>query len=310
MALGRRKFLFSSGLLLISGCVAKPGVREEAASNFSIALQSDVSAIAEIEQRIGGRLGVGLVGGDGRLILSHRGSERFAICSTFKAALAAALFAAHAAGGVDMFAKFQLKPADSVPYMPFVEARLASGEPVSLHALAGAAVMTSDNAAANLILKAIGGPEAFTKFVRDHVDPVTRLDRMEPELNENVPGDPRDTTSPEAMAMLIRKLAIEDAALDIGKLTLQQWMKDSKTGASRIRAGLPKDWPVGNKTGTAAGGIARNDIAIIWPAPAEEDARPAILTIYIDRPTAAANAVDAAMAEVARIAARLIAPGV
>ena len=288
MALGRRKFLFSSGLLLISGCVAKPGDREEGVSNFSIALQSDVSAIAEIEQRIGGRLGVGLVGGDGRLILSHRGSERFAMCSTFKAALAAALFAAHAAGGVNMFAKFQLKPADSVPYMPFVEARLASGEPVSLHALAGAAVTTSDNAAANLILKAIGGPE----------------------VNENVPGDPRDTTSPEAMAMLIRKLAIEDASLDIGKLTLQHWMKDSKTGASRIRAGLPKDWPVGNKTGTAAGGIARNDIAIIWPAPAEEAARPAILTIYIDRPTAPANAVDAAMAEVARIAARLIAPGV
>ena len=302
--LDRRIFLLSSGLMLISGCMAQP---KENGENTSKPPILNVPAITEIEKRIGGRLGVALVDGEGALIMSHRGSERFAMCSTFKAALASALFAAHEAGTVDMFAKFELKPADSVAYMPFVEEKRMVKEPVSLHELAGAAVMTSDNAAANLLLKAIGGPKKFTEFVRAQGDEVTRLDRMETELNENAPGDPRDTTSPEAMAKLMQKLTIEDASLDIDKLTLQKWMKGSKTGASRIRAGLPSAWPVGNKTGTAAGGIAVNDIAIIWPSAPGYAAKPLILTVYTDRPTASIKEVEAAMADVARVAVRLIA---
>lgn len=301
--LDRRAFMLSSGLMIISGCMAKPSSSGDNTVNEAT---YDSPQIAVIEQRIGGRLGVALVEADGTLIMSHRGSERFAMCSTFKAPLASVLFAAHKAGAVDMFAKFELKPADSVPYMPYVKEKLEAKERVSLHELAGAAVMTSDNAAANLILKAIGGPEAFTRFVQEQGDDVTRLDRIEPELNENAPGDPRDTTSPEAMAKLMQKLAIEDAALDIDKTTLQKWMKDSKTGASRIRAGLPNGWSVGNKTGTAMDGIARNDMAIIWASTAEYAAKPVFLTVYIDRPTAPAKEVDAAMADVARYVVKLI----
>ncbi len=300
----RRKFILSSGLLLLSGCMAKSNASRDIAGRQAI---YDAPQMAEIEKRIGGRLGVALVDGDGGLIMSHRGGERFAMCSTFKAALASALFAAHQAGTVDMFEEFELKPADGVPYMPFVEQKLAAKEPVSLHQLAGATVMTSDNAAANLILKAIGGPQAFTDFARSQGDDVTRLDRMEPDLNENAPGDPRDTTTPEAMAMLMRKLTIEDAALDIDKLTLQKWLKDSKTGASRIRAGLPEGWPAGDKTGTASGGIAVNDIAIIWPSTAEYAGKPVILTIYTDHPKVPITEVDAAMASIARLAAQMIA---
>ncbi len=296
--------MLSSGLVLISGCMVSPNSNGDAQPKPAMI---DAPQLAAIEQRIGGRLGVALIDADGALIMTHRGSERFAMCSTFKAPLASVLFAAHEAGTVDMFEKFDLKPSDSIPYMPFVEKKLAAKESVSLHELAGAAVMTSDNAAANLILNAVGGPEAFTKFVRTKGDKITRLDRIEPELNENAPGDPRDTTSPEAMARLMQKLIIEGAPLDIDKLTLQKWMKESKTGASRIRAGLPKGWPVGNKTGTAAGGIASNDIAIIWPSTAEFAAKPVILTIYTDRPTASANEVEAAMADVARAVVRLIA---
>ncbi len=299
----RRTFILSSGLLLVGGCMARPNVKDD---RSPVAAILNVAAIAKIEERIGGRLGVALVSPNGELILSHRGSERFAMCSTFKAPLASVLFAAHEAGTVDMFKKFELKDADRVPYMPFVEKKLAEKLPVSLHELAGAAVMTSDNAAANLILKATGGPEAFTKFVRANGDSVTRLDRMEPELNENAPGDPRDTTTPEAMAKLMHKLAVEGAPLDIDKLTLRKWMEDSKTGATRIRAGLPKGWFVGNKTGTASGGIARNDIAIFKPPTAEFPLEPLTLTIYIDRPTAPPKQVDAAMAEVARVVVQLI----
>lgn len=295
--LDRRTLLLSSSLFLAGGCKMAGRKQTDTTSNPDF---------AAIEKRIGGRLGAALVNGEGELITSHRGAERFAMCSTFKAPLASALFAAHEAGKVDMYAQFAVKPEDAVPYMPFVEQRIEDDQPVTLHELASAAITTSDNAAANLILKAIGGPAAFTRFVRAQGDDVTRLDRMEPELNENAPGDPRDTTTPVAMAGLMQSLAIEGASIDEGKRTLQTWLKESVTGDARIRAGLPKGWPVGDKTGTAPGGIAVNDVAIIWPAAAQKAEKPVILAVYIDRPTASAQKVDAGIADVAKAAARLI----
>ncbi|MGI9361588.1 MAG: class A beta-lactamase [Parasphingorhabdus sp.] len=294
--LDRRTLLISSTLLLASGCMAG---RKQA----SIMTNPEFAAI---EKRIGGRLGVALVNGQGDLITSHRGAERFAMCSTFKAPLASALFAAHDAGNVDMHASFALKPEDAVPYMPFVEQRLKEGEPVTLYELARAAIKTSDNAAANLVLNAIGGPMAFTALVREQGDSVTRLDRMEPELNENAPGDPRDTTTPVAMARLLQTLAIGGASMAEGKHTLQKWLKESETGASRIRAGLPEGWPVGDKTGTASDGIAVNDVAIIWPSVPPIEKQPVILAVYTDRPKVSVQKVDAAIADVARAAVELI----
>lgn len=296
MQLDRRTLLVSLSLLLASGCV--PGRRQASIMSNP--------GLAAIEKRIGGRLGVALVDSEGALITSHRGNERFAMCSTFKTALASAMFAAHAAGKLDIYATFKLKPGDRVPYMPFVKKQLAADMPVSLHSLAQAAVQTSDNAAANLILKAIGGPAGFTAFVRAQGDGVTRLDRMETELNENAVGDPRDTTSPVAIARLMHTLLIHGARTNIDKLTLQKWMKGSTTGGARIRAGLPKGWPVGDKTGTAPGRTAYNDVAIIWPSTAEFSAKPVILAVYTDRPKASAKKVNAAIADVGKIAAQMV----
>lgn len=293
----RRNILTVIPLMLAAACM--PG-RNQA----SIVTNPTFSSI---ERRIGGRLGVALVDWDGTLISSHRGNERFAMCSTFKAPLASALFAVHAFGDADIDAVFALKPKDRVPYMPFVEKRLVNGQSVSLRELAKAAVETSDNAAANLVLKAVGGPEGFTKFVRSQGDSVTRLDRWETQLNENLPGDPRDTTSPIAMAWLMQRLLIENATADNDKRTLQNWLKGSTTGAARIRSGLPKGWPSGDKTGTAPGGTAYNDVAIIWPSSAGFPAKPVILAVYTDRPTISAKKINAAIADVAAAAVRLIA---
>jgi len=292
----RRSLVTGIPLVLAAGCV--PGRTQASIMSNPV--------FASIEKRIGGRLGIALVDSEGNLISSHRGNERFAMCSTFKAPLAAALFAANARGDVDMDATFDLKPEDSVPYMPFVKQRLADGEAVSLRDLAKAAVQTSDNAAANLVLKAIGGPEGFTGFIRSQNDCVTRLDRWEPDLNENIPGDPRDTTTPVAMAWLMHKLLVENATTEGPKTKLQKWMRGSVTGADRIRAGLPQGWPVGNKTGTGPSGTAYNDIAIIWPSRSEYGASPVILTVYSDRPVASAKKVNAAIADVARATVRLI----
>lgn len=258
--------------------------------------------IAAIEHRIGGRLGVALVSNTGSVMLSHRGEQRFAMCSTFKAALAAALFTAHQRGDVNMFTPIELTKNDLVPYAPLVEQRLKAGEPVSLHELAKAALQVSDNAAANLVLKAIGGPAGFTAFARANGDAVTRLDRIEPELNFVTPGDARDTTSPVAMAQLMQTLFLGGATPDASKQTLQQWLQGSTTGYARIRAGLPVKWPVGDKTGTGPNGSAYNDVAILWPSTSGAELAPVALAVFTDRPTATAKQVDMAIADVARIA--------
>lgn len=294
----RRDLLAAIPLSLIAGCM--PGRRQA-----SIMTNPE---FAKLEKQIGGRLGVALVDDQGNLISSHRGNERFAMCSTFKAPLASALFSAHASGHVDMNAKFRLRKEDSVPYMPFFEKNLKEGSSVSLSDLAKAAVQTSDNAAANLVLKAIGGPAGFTKFVRNQGDQITRLDRWETELNENIPGDPRDTTSPIAMAWLMQKLLIEHSNKQGKVSSVQRWMIGSKTGKNRIRAGLPEGWLVGNKTGTAPGGSAYNDIAIIWPIQSGHKASPLILTVYTDRPSAPDKRVNATIANAARVATRLVGP--
>ncbi len=300
--MNRRNFVTGSSLLTVS-----------AASPFALSAQEptvlkyqDAAArreLAKLEKRIGGRLGVALTDAKGGIALAHRGDERFAMCSTFKAPLAFALFDAADKGQVDVKKSFAVTEEDLVPYAPFVEEQIAAKKMVTLEQLAKATVKLSDNAAANLILKAIGGPEAFTNFVRRRGDTVTRLDRIEPFLNENKVGDPRDTTSPIAFAQLMHGMMS-------GKSRLANWsivydaMASSKTGLGRIRLGLPYGWPVGNKTGTAGDGLAYNDVAIFWPSFAGYGGdQPLFLTVYTDRPTASAALVDRTIAEVAKIAA-------
>ncbi|SIN92045.1 beta-lactamase class A [Parasphingorhabdus marina DSM 22363] len=262
--------------------------------------------IAAIEKQTGGRVGVALTSRSGETDFSWRGGERFAMCSTFKAPLAFALFDAVEKRDLDLDARFALKKSDLVPYAPYVEKRLAEDQPVSFMQLAKAAVAISDNAAANLILKAIGGPAGFTRFVRNHGDEITRLDRIEPFLNENKPDDPRDTTSPEAFASLMHSLMIARPKHK-HSTTVYDWMANSPTGRNRIRLGLPYGWPVGTKTGTAAGGIAVNDVAIFWPSFSGYGGdEPRILSVYWDRPTVSRVETELAMARIAKIAAWLV----
>ena len=293
MRFTRRTVLCIPPALWLAGCALQP--REQ----FSSALRDDPD-IAGIEKETGGRIGVALIQSDGRVVLRHRADVRFAMCSTFKAPLASALFAAHDAGRVDRFAPVSVREDDLVPYAPFAEKRAQDGRATSLTELAQYAVLVSDNAAANIVLRAIGGPEAFTRFVRSKGDTVTRLDRNEPALNENAVGDLRDTTSPLAMAQLMRELLLSPGRNTAHARLLTDWMRDVTTGFKRIRAGLPAGWKVGDKTGTAPPpAAAYNDIAIIDPP----DHSPCILTVYLDRPDVSAEQADIAIARIAAIAA-------
>ena len=260
---------------------------------------TDARNPAEIETETGGRLGVALVDKSGALLLGFNRDERFAMCSTFKAPMAAAVLVGAEGGKFGLDGTIPFGKGDVLDYAPVVKKNLKRGR-MTMAELAQAAVEVSDNSAANLLLPMLGGPEGLTAFIRAHGDDVTRLDRNEPALNENAEGDARDTTTPAAMAGLMGRLFFRDMAADSAD-KLRAWFNASSTGDKRIKAGLPEGWTSGSKTGTC--GTAYNDVALV-KSPAGDEY---ILAIYLDRPTVDAKKAEAAIAETARAALAFVA---
>ncbi len=249
--------------------------------------------LAAIERASGGRLGVALIDARGRTLLARRANERFAMCSTFKLPLAAMF-----ADGSDRV-PLRLTRADLMGNSPYSEQMAASGE-MGVEGAAEHAVTESDNAAANLLLDRLGGPAAYTRRVRAWGDGVTRLDRRELGLNENARNDPRDTTSPAAMASNMRRLVMGNLLDPAARERLRTWLVATRTGPGRIRAGLPAGWTMGHKTGTC--GTAVNDVAFFRTPTGNEYA----LAVYLDRPTVHDDRAEATIAEVARLAAGMV----
>jgi beta-lactamase class A len=254
---------------------------------------SPARRLAAIERASGGRLGVILLDARGRTLFANRADERFAMCSTFKLPLAAMY-----ADGSDR-TPLRLTRADLMGNSPYSEQMAAGGE-MSIEGAAEHIVTDSDNAAANLLLRRLGGPAVYTRRVRAWGDAITRLDRYELGLNENARSDPRDTTSPAAMADTTRRLVMGPLLQPAARDRLRGWMIGARTGLGRIRAGLPAGWTMGHKTGTC--GTALNDVAFIRTPRGNEY----VLAVYLDRPTVHDARAEAAIADVARLAARVM----
>src|SRR3569832_2316729 len=221
------------------------------------------------------------------------------MCSTFKWVLAAAILAEVDRGRLTLEARVPYGAADVITYSPAVAPHLGAGAK-TVHQLAAAAVTLSDNAAANLLLPKVGGPEGLTRFVRAVGDDVTRLDRNEPTLNSNLPGDPRDTTTPRAMVGLLRRLLVDTDTLSAAsRARLLGWQRGSQTCARRLRAGLPADWLVGDKTGSGSAN-AINDVAIALPPRRP----PVLIACYTSNSAAALPALEAAHARVGKLVAQ------
>ena len=228
--------------------------------------------LADIEAGSGGRLGVHILDTRSGEAVAYRRNERFALCSTFKLPLAGIILRDASAGLLKLDEKIAFSEADMVPYAPVTEQNLERGY-MTVAELAEAAQTTSDNVAANLLLRRIGGPEGFTARLRELGDEVTRLDRIEPELNLVPAGEVRDTTTPEAMAGLVQTLVFGSALSETSRDQLRDWLEATTTGQRRLKAGFPGDWRVGNKTGTAISeGMANkyNDVAVAWPGPGDD----------------------------------------
>jgi beta-lactamase class A len=286
--ISRRRLIVAAGGIALSASGLSSA--RSATSLDTAALEK---AIAGIETDSRGRLGVAVLDSGSGARFAQRGDERFAMCSTFKFLLAAAVLKRVDEGKEGLHRNVPVAKADIMSNSPVTE-RLAGGA-ASVATLCEAAITVSDNAAANLLIATVDGPSGLTEFARGIGDGVTRLDRTETSLNEAVAGDPRDTTSPDAMLDDLNRLLLGSALKDASRELLTGWLVACRTGAKRLRAGLPKDWRAGDKTGSGQNGTA-NDIGIFWPTAGA----PILIASYLTECPLDADGKNAIHADVAR----------
>ncbi|MDB5806285.1 MAG: beta-lactamase [Betaproteobacteria bacterium] len=291
----RRTFSISTG----AGLMAATLSITRGAAAATPRLRIPAHELKRVEKESGGRLGVMAVDTGSGTSVGYRAAERFPICSTFKLLAAGALLAQIDHGAAPLETRVRYTQKDVVDNSPVTALHVGDG--MTLAALCEAAITRSDNTAGNLILKQIDGLPKFNAFARSLGDSVTRLDRYETELNTAIPGDLRDTTTPAAMAENLRKLVLTDVLSAPSRQALTQWLLDSKTSATRMRAGFPVHWRVGDKTGSGDYG-STNDLGIIWPP----EQAPLLLSIYLTNTKATPERRNAAIAEVARLVAGTI----
>lgn len=240
----------------------------------AIVAQELETVIVNWEAQLDARIGVLLRDVSSDWQVTHRADERFAMSSTFKPLLCGAVLAQVDAGREKLSQQVTYQTSDLVPYSPVTEQHVDTGMTVA--ELCEATLTISDNTAANLLLRRINGPKSLTGFLRKIGDTTTRLDRLEPMLNDAVPGDLRDTTTPRAILASLEKLLLTDILQPQSALQLQQWMIDDQVAGALIRAHVPDDWQIGDKSG--AGGHGSRGIIAFLRAP---DGETYLAAIYL-----------------------------
>ena len=255
---------------------------------------SPSSSFAALERTVGGRLGVFAENTGNGAQLCYRADERFPFCSTFKVILAGAVLARSVQAPDLLQRRIRYTREKLAHYSPISAKHLGAGMTVA--ELCAAALQYSDNTAANLLIKLVGGPSAVTAYARSIGNTAFRLDRWETELNSALPGDLRDTATPAAMAHSLQTLVLGPALPPPQRKQLNDWLLGNTTGTKRIRAAAPAGWQVGDKTGSGDYGTA-NDIALLWPPRRP----PIVVAIYYTQDDAAATWNDDVIAAAARI---------
>ncbi|CAB3961239.1 PenA family class A beta-lactamase [Burkholderia aenigmatica] len=282
--------------LTVGACASTQAAAPDEAATPDVTAVAAAATFARLERDAGGRLGVCAIDTASGRRLVHRADERFPFCSTFKAMLSAAVLAQSIKRPALLQQRVTYTKADLVKYSPVSEKHVDDGMTVA--ALCEAAIQYSDNSAANLLMKLLGGPSAVTAYARSIGDRAFRLDRWETELNTALPGDQRDTTTPAAMAASMRALMVGDALPAAQRAQLVTWMRGNKVGGKRIRAGVPAGWTVADKTGTGDYGTT-NDAGVVW----SPSRAPIVLVVYYTQASADASAKDDVIAGVASVVA-------
>jgi beta-lactamase class A len=249
--LSRRTFLVA--------VATAPLIRIQPANASDTSIESE---FIRLEKALGGRIGMDVYDTAHGRHFGYRQDERFAMCSTFKIMLVGAILAQSVKIDSLLACQVMYAQSDLVNYSPVTGKHVADGMAVS--ELCKAALQHSDNTAANLLIKLLGGVSVVTSFARSIGDLAFRLDRYETELNAAVPGDERDTSTPAAMSQSLRTLVLGNVLPQHQRKLLEDWLRGNTTGMRRIRAGLPSNWEAGDKTGSGDYGTT-NDVALIWP---------------------------------------------
>ncbi len=305
--LSRRRFVLSgSALTLLGACSA---TQWPAGSSARAHTRSDATfpraqrALEIIEESTDGRIGVAAINLADGSVLMHREHERFAMCSTFKWLLGAVVLQNVENGTEQLNRPISWTADDLISWSPItkplVEASDSGTATLSVGELCHATLSISDNTAANLLLDTMGGPQGLTQAVRAFGDNVTRLDRYEPELNENAPDDVRDTSTPHAMLALMQTVLFGSVLSMASTAQLKEWMMANVTGNSRLRAGLPEKWTVGDRTGTSSNNANNNLAFAIAPADSIPANGPLLIVSFTNAPnpmTPEANVVHARIA--------------
>jgi beta-lactamase class A len=288
----RRTLLLAAAVTPLAGaCSAWPKKGAQAGAQ---------AQLAELERACGGRLGVAGFHTRSGARLQHRAHERFPLCSTFKLMLAAAVLERSTTDASLLGRRISVGKGDLVSHSPVAEKHLATG--MTVREMCAATMQYSDNAAANLLLKVLGGPAAVTAFARRIGDTTFRLDRTEPELNTAIPGDPRDTTTPTAMSDSVQRLALGDALGAPQREQMREWLLGNTTSTERFLAGVPAGWRVGDKTGAGSYGTT-NDVGVLWPP----SGAPLVLSVYLTFPDKDAKGRNDVVASATRIAVQALA---
>jgi beta-lactamase class A len=252
------------------------------------------SSLQAIEKKSGGRLGVAVLYPQRKTPYHLHGDQRFPMCSTFKFLAASLILKRVDQGKEKLDRAISYTKADLVTYSPETEKH--AGGSMKVSELCKAALTLSDNTAANLLLASFGGPPAITAFARSIGDNMTRLDRTETSLNEATPGDPRDTTTPDAMLQNLQHILLGDVLKPESRKQLTDWMLANTTSSAKFRAVVPAGWKVADKTGSGDHGT-NNDIGVLWTP----DGKPIVVTSYLTETTISTDACNAIHADVARV---------
>lgn len=277
------KFIILTALLMSVSC--KAGAQTIDSARLTAA------AIRE-EQALKARIGVAVLDTASGLIQSYRGHERFPLNSTHKPLLCGVLLSNIDQGKFTLTEKIQFEKEKLVDYSP-VTGKFVTPLSMDWQQLCSAAVAYSDNTAANLVAQKVGGPAAVNRFLAAIGDTTTRSDRFEPDLNSSLPGDERDTTTPEAISQTLYKLVLGDVLHSDSRQQLTQWMLDDKVADALLRSVLPPGWRIADKSGAGDYG-SRSIISVVWP----EKSSPLVIAVYITQTTATMTQSNEAIARI------------
>ena len=266
-------------------------------ASYVSAQQSErlIAAVQSEERALHARVGIAVFDASSGRTAHYRGDERFPLNSTHKTFSCAALLAKVDAQAISLDQPVAISQEMLVAYSPITEKSL-SPQTITLREVCRAAVSYSDNTAGNVVIDAIGGVAGFNAYMRSIGDDITRLDRQEPDLNESTPGDLRDTSTPKAIINSLRQVLLGDGLSESSRNELTQWMRNDQVGGALLRASLPADWNIADKTG-AGGYGSRSIIAVIWP-PAKQ---PLVVGIYITQTDASLSASNQAIARIGAV---------